>query len=254
MKFKRLVLAIVLMALLMPCQSFGYESPRSAEDGTPTAIPTKASVSMDRASICVGSKKGIYLSLDEYSKESICLFTGVTIKRTVYEFKRVQVETRRVKRLAVLTRCAKHVSEEYTDEKRSDGPMAAPLAVKAVICAASEIDTAPYSWDGGHENGFIPGGEEENGGPGYDCSGAVSYALHGGHFIDNATNSEGLETWGEPGKGRWITVYANAEHAWMVVAGIRFDTREPPSGETGPRWHSSGSSPEGFVARHPSGY
>jgi septal ring factor EnvC (AmiA/AmiB activator) len=126
-------------------------------------------------------------------------------------------------------------------ESEASAPASAPQAVKDVVSAANAIATTPYIWGGGH------GSFESSG---YDCSGAVSYALHGGSLLESPLDSTGLSTWGEPGPGRWITVYANAGHAWMVVAGISFDT----SGGAGPRWHDPwASSPEGFVARHPAG-
>jgi len=131
---------------------------------------------------------------------------------------------------------------ELITESEASAPASAPQAVKDVIAAANSIATTPYIWGGGH------GSFESSG---YDCSGAVSYALHGGGFLESPLDSTGLSTWGEPGPGHWITVYANAGHAWMVVAGIAFDT----SGGAGPRWHDPwASSPEGFVARHPAGY
>jgi peptidoglycan hydrolase CwlO-like protein len=127
-------------------------------------------------------------------------------------------------------------------ESEASAPASAPSAVQAVISAGNAIATTPYIWGGGH------GSFESSG---YDCSGAVSYALHGGGFLESPLDSTGLETWGEPGPGQWITVYANAEHAWMVVAGIAFDTVGGP----GPRWHNPWvDSPEGFIARHPAGY
>ena len=130
---------------------------------------------------------------------------------------------------------------ELISESEASAPASAPQAVKDVVAAANAIATTPYIWGGGH------GSFESSG---YDCSGAVSYALHGGGFLESPLDSTGLSTWGEPGPGRWITVYANAGHAWMVVAGIAFDT----SGGAGPRWHDPwASSPEGFVARHPAG-
>ena len=126
-------------------------------------------------------------------------------------------------------------------ESEASAPASAPQAVKDVVSAANAIATTPYIWGGGH------GSFESSG---YDCSGSVSYALHGGGLLESPLDSTGLSTWGEPGPGRWITVYANASHAWMVVAGISFDT----SGGAGPRWHDPwASSPEGFVARHPAG-
>jgi peptidoglycan hydrolase CwlO-like protein len=131
---------------------------------------------------------------------------------------------------------------EFISESQASVPSAAPAAIAAAIEAANSIATTPYIWGGGH------GSFEDSG---YDCSGSVSFALHGGGFLESPLDSTGLETWGEPGPGKWITVYANAEHAWMIIAGLAFDTVGGP----GPRWHSSPvDSPEGFVARHPPGY
>jgi peptidoglycan hydrolase CwlO-like protein len=130
----------------------------------------------------------------------------------------------------------------YISESEASAPASAPEAVKAAISAANSIATTPYIWGGGH------GSFESSG---YDCSGAVSFALHGGGLLESPLDSTGLETWGEPGAGKWITVYANAGHAWMIIAGLAFDTVGGP----GPRWHSAPvSSTEGFIARHPSGY
>ena len=133
-------------------------------------------------------------------------------------------------------------SANYISESQASVPSAAPPAVAAAIEAANSIAHLPYVWGGGH------GSFESSG---YDCSGAVSFALHGGGFLSSPLDSTGLSTWGEPGPGRWITVYANAGHAWVIIAGLAFDT----SGGVGPRWHPSPvSSTEGFIARHPPGY
>jgi septal ring factor EnvC (AmiA/AmiB activator) len=130
---------------------------------------------------------------------------------------------------------------ELISESEASAPASAPQAVKDAIAAANAIADLPYVWGGGH------GSFESSG---YDCSGSVSYALHGGGLLESPLDSTGLETWGEPGPGRWITVYANSGHAWMVIAGIAFDT----SGGAGPRWHDPWvNSPEGFIARHPAG-
>lgn len=120
-------------------------------------------------------------------------------------------------------------------------PAGAPLVVKAVIEAANEINDTPYVWGGGHGS-FTSSG--------YDCSGAVSYALHGGGLLSSPLDSGGLTGWGSPGPGSWITVYANYGHVYMYVAGLRWDT----SGGAGPRWHSDARSNSGFTARHPSGF
>jgi peptidoglycan hydrolase CwlO-like protein len=133
-------------------------------------------------------------------------------------------------------------SAQYISESQASVPSAAPPAVQAAIEAANSIATTPYVWGGGH------GSFESSG---YDCSGAVSFALHGGGFLESPLDSTGLETWGDPGAGKWITVYANSGHAWMIIAGLAFDTVGGP----GPRWHSSPvDSTEGFIARHPPGY
>ena len=109
--------------------------------------------------------------------------------------------------------------------RRSGATAGAPPVVKRVIAAADEIDGTPYIWGGGHAS--FPA-------KGYDCSGAVSYALHGAGLLDYTQVSGQLAHYGEPGPGRWITIYANAEHVFMVVAGLRFDTRNDPEGRQRP--------------------
>jgi cell wall-associated NlpC family hydrolase len=123
-------------------------------------------------------------------------------------------------------------------------PPSAPTAVKQVIAAANQIDGRPYVWGGGHVSWFTRG---------YDCSGAVGYALHGAGLLDVTMVSGQLAYWGEAGVGRWITVYANSHHVFMVVAGLRFDTRDDLTGVSGPRWHMASADPQHFVARHPAG-
>jgi hypothetical protein len=121
-------------------------------------------------------------------------------------------------------------------------PSKAPYKVKRVIWAANEIRHKPYKWGGGH------GSWKDSG---YDCSGAVSYALHGGGLLDYALDSRGFMRWGDSGAGRWITVYASDGHAYMVVAGMRFDTSG--AGEHGPRWRPEPPWERHFKARHPAG-
>ncbi|HET6996961.1 MAG TPA: hypothetical protein VFI03_00095 [Solirubrobacterales bacterium] len=116
--------------------------------------------------------------------------------------------------------------------------------MKQVIAAANQINDRPYIWGGGHASWLARG---------YDCSGAVGYALHGADLLDVTMVSGQLAYWGEAGAGRWITVYANQQHVFMVVGGLRFDTRSNPPGLTGPRWHRASVDPSHFVARHPLG-
>ena len=123
-------------------------------------------------------------------------------------------------------------------------PASAPAAVKNAIAAANQINETPYVWGGGHGS-FTSSG--------YDCSGAVSFALNGAGLLSSPLDSTGLETWGVAGAGRWITVYANSGHAWAVIAGLRWDTSGDAPGVSGPRWHTDIASSAGFIARHPDG-
>jgi hypothetical protein len=126
-------------------------------------------------------------------------------------------------------------------------PKSAPKRVKKVIYAANRIVDKPYRYGGGH------GSFEDSG---YDCSGAVSYALHGGRFVKAPKDSSDYMSWGLAGKGKWITVYTNPGHAYMVVAGLRFDTgyrdsygqKHGAKPGTGPRWGKPRPS-DGFKSR-----
>jgi peptidoglycan hydrolase-like protein with peptidoglycan-binding domain len=121
-------------------------------------------------------------------------------------------------------------------------PPSAPQAVKDIIAAGNEIATKPYKYGGGH------GRWKDSG---YDCSGSMSYALHGAGLLDEALDSSGFMSWGKAGKGRWVTTYAHGGHSYMMVAGLRFDT----SGlsQDGSRWHDTKRSADGYTVRHPAG-
>ena len=123
-------------------------------------------------------------------------------------------------------------------------PDSAPARVKRVIKYANRIRKKPYVYGGGHAS-FNSSG--------YDCSGAVSYTLRGGKFLSSPLASTGFMSWGKRGKGKWITIYSNPGHAYVVIAGLRFDTSNT-SGD-GPRWSKSlVSTPGRFTARHPGRY
>jgi hypothetical protein len=144
-------------------------------------------------------------------------------------------------------------SSSYKKATVKDGkaiaPSNAPQTVKDVIKAANRIVTKPYRYGGGH-------GKWED--SAYDCSGSVSYALHGGGLLDSPMPSSGFMHWAKGGTGKWITVYANSGHAFMVVAGLRFDTgyrddwgrEHGAKSGSGPRWGKPRPT-SGFVARHP---
>ncbi len=122
-------------------------------------------------------------------------------------------------------------------------PLGAPAAVAQIIAGGNAIARFPYIWGGGHGT-FVDSG--------YDCSGSVSYALAAAGLLDTTLVSGQFAKWGEPGPGRWVTIYANDGHVFMYVAGLRFDT----SGRNGPlgtRWQTAPRSLAGFEVRHPPG-
>jgi cell wall-associated NlpC family hydrolase len=121
-------------------------------------------------------------------------------------------------------------------------PLEAPEAVKQIIEAGNGIARTPYIWGGGH-------GKWQD--TGYDCSGSVSFALAAAGLLSAPLASGPLMSWGEPGKGKWVTIYANSGHVFLEVAGIRFDTSAQRV--TGSRWINEMRSTAGFVARHPAG-
>src|SRR4051812_20302393 len=130
-----------------------------------------------------------------------------------------------------------------SDGRTAIAPDSAPQEVKDVIAAANEITTKPYKYGGGH------GSWDDSG---YDCSGSVSYALHGGGLLSKPLDSTGFESWGQAGRGQWITVFANSGHAYAMIAGLRFDTSG--AGEEGPRWRPEARSSSGYTIRHPAGF
>jgi hypothetical protein len=121
-------------------------------------------------------------------------------------------------------------------------PSSAPPAVKLAIAAGNQLQVFPYRFGGGHASFKDTA---------YDCSGTVSYMLHGAGLLASPLDSTSFMSWGLPGPGRWITIYANAGHAYAVVAGLRLDTSGTPSG---PRWRALPRSGAGFTVRHPAGF
>jgi hypothetical protein len=130
-------------------------------------------------------------------------------------------------------------------------PANAPPVVQQVVAAANHIINTSYCYAGGHGSWRSRC---------YDCSGSVSYALHGGGLLASPEDSTGFESYGDPGPGHWITIYANSGHAFLVVAGRGFDTANYsgpniPAG-SGPRWRSNPNADTyggGWVVRHPPG-
>jgi cell wall-associated NlpC family hydrolase len=126
-------------------------------------------------------------------------------------------------------------------------PPAAPGRVAAIINAANSVARKPYVYGGGHgrlaDETFVD--------TAYDCSGSVSFALAAAGLVDSPLDSSALARFGKPGPGRWVTIYANAGHAFMTVAGLRFDTSGRDAG--GSRWQADPRTVAGFTVRHPAG-
>ena len=122
-------------------------------------------------------------------------------------------------------------------------PAGAPDAVKRAIWAGNRLQGKPYVWGGGHGTWKSRG---------YDCSGTVSYVLHAAGLLNTPLVSGAFARWGDKGKGRWISIYANSGHAYVFLAGLRLDTRG--SGGSGPRWRLEPRSSRGFRVRHPHGF
>lgn len=124
-------------------------------------------------------------------------------------------------------------------------PSRAPQSVKNAIWAANSLRRKPYVWGGGHASFYDRG---------YDCSGTVSFALHGAGALHSPLPSSELMRYGERGRGRWITIYSRPGHTFAVIAGLRLDTTDlGRGGDVGPRWYAYGRDTGGYVARHPAG-
>ncbi|HWC27253.1 MAG TPA: hypothetical protein VG474_11770, partial [Solirubrobacteraceae bacterium] len=119
-------------------------------------------------------------------------------------------------------------------------PIEAPEEVRRIIEAGNQIARSPYLWGGGHGKWLDKG---------YDCSGSVSFALAAAGLLGGPLDSGRLMRWGAPGKGKWVTIYTNPGHVFLVVAGVRFDTTGRRS--TGSRWQAGMRGTGGYVARHP---
>ena len=122
-------------------------------------------------------------------------------------------------------------------------PKSAPDAVKSAIQAGNRLQNKPYKWGGGHANLNDWG---------YDCSGTVSYVLRSAGLLGGTAESRDYFGYGEPGPGKWITIYARRGHVFMTVAGLRLDTGGP-GGRSGPRWKPQERRADGNVMRHPPG-
>jgi peptidoglycan hydrolase-like protein with peptidoglycan-binding domain len=182
---------------------------------------------------------------------------GPATRRSVMRFERHEERTvngraSRAEQRMVRSRATAAAPEEteapptekayLTSSGMAVAPASAPDEVKEIIEAGNEIATKPYKYGGGHARWNDTG---------YDCSGSVSYVLHAAGLLSRALDSTEFMSWGKRGRGTWVTIRTNPSHAYLIVAGLRFDTSA--RSRTGNRWSEQMRSASGYVARHPSG-
>ena len=137
------------------------------------------------------------------------------------------------------------VPSAHMDGSKAVAPKSAPDVVKDMIRAGNKIRHKKYKWGGGHGDWTDKG---------YDCSGAVSFVLHKAGILDYPLDSGGFMKWGSKRRGRWVSIFANKEHVYMVIAGLRWDTSYITDGDkSGPGWSTYMRESKGFTARHPQG-
>jgi cell wall-associated NlpC family hydrolase len=175
---------------------------------------------------------------------------GPATRRSVMRFERAEQRSvngraSRAEQRMVRARASAAAPTEkgyLTSDGLAVAPDSAPDEVKAIIEAGNAIATKPYKYGGGHTRWNDTG---------YDCSGSVSYVLHAAGLLSRARDSTEFMSWGERGRGTWVTVRTNPSHAYLIVAGLRFDTSA--RSRTGNRWSEQMRSASGYVARHPEG-
>ena len=194
--------------------------------------PVSGSADASRPQVVVAVPPGAASESDQQPRSHSRAPSDAEIKRDLEQFKGYLA--------TIPPTTGKHAAVISTGEAAA--PFDAPQTVIDVVQAANQIALTPYKWGGGH------GAWRDKG---YDCSGSVSFALAAAGLLDRPLDSTSFESYGAPGPGRWITIYANATHAFMTVAGLRFDTGGLSHGT---RWVPTMRSTAGFVARHPSGF
>jgi cell wall-associated NlpC family hydrolase len=218
------------------------------KSATAAATPQRVAAAVPNAGAAQDQLPG---PLKSHPKVAVALPPGETPPDTASSSGAAPVAQSDAEVRAELTQFRKHLSTFSAargpiPQVRSDGtavaPLQAPNVIASVIAAGNAIATTPYKWGGGH------GAWKDSG---YDCSGSVSFALAGAGLMSSPLTSGGFMHWGDAGPGRWISIYANSGHVFMVVAGLRFDTVGAAGGT---RWQSAkGESYGNFVVRHPPG-
>ena len=235
--------AVAVLSLTASADAFGagYAS-RTLEVGSHGSDVRALQRYLDRA----GYDTAVDGAFGSATRRSVLAFESAEDRRANGRASRA--EQRLVRSRASASQSEPEAEQRATEKAylNSDGlavaPSSAPDEVKAAIEAGNEIATKPYRYGGGHARWDDSG---------YDCSGSISYVLHAAGLLNRALDSTGFMSWGEPGRGAWITVRANAGHAYLIVAGLRFDTSVRK--RTGNRWSEQMRSARGFRGRHPEG-
>jgi peptidoglycan hydrolase-like protein with peptidoglycan-binding domain len=190
--------------------------------------------------------KGTYRALRRFEKRANLPVDGVVGAEDVAKLRQVLgaggFQLKAVQPPAISATVPPTGQATVNPDGTATAPPDAPPVVQAIIAAGNAIATKPYRYGGGHGNCDDTG---------YDCSGSVSYALHGAGLLDVSRDSTGFESFGDEGPGQWVTIYANSGHAYMVVAGLRFDTSG--RSKAGTRWQAEQRSGSGYMVRHPTG-
>jgi hypothetical protein len=234
---------VALTALTLALVGCGSQSGRAGSDGTASSATSDAPLPQAHPQV-VQPVAGASAKIDPASAPATA---GVSVDAGAAPSslpKPLSVTDIR-KQLAQSGMTASTTQATLAPDGLAVAPIGAPAAVQAVIAAGNQIARLPYRYGGGHMT------YEDTA---YDCSGSISYVFAAAHLLDHTVVSGDLENWGDPGPGKWITVFANAGHTFMYVAGLRFDT--VALAETGSRWSDrSADEPDlkTFSVRHPPG-
>jgi cell wall-associated NlpC family hydrolase len=240
---RRVLIAGVAIAVLVLAAAVTATALPGAHHGAPTAAVAPAAAGSGPAPRLqsphpqvVEPEAGVAVGDQAASSPSSSANTGRP------DDEEIRRELRQLKSLAANADLPVGAVGRVLADGRAVAPQDAPQIVRDVIRAGNVIAKTPYLWGGGHGSWSSIG---------YDCSGSVSFALAGAGLLDSPLTSGGLAQWGAAGPGRWITIYANGGHVFMVVAGLRFDTGAIRG--SGTRWQATARSTSGFAARHPEG-
>lgn len=252
--FGVLACAALLIAIANP---FGGDTPAAASDESATTMTFDGEDFSGGESQAPPPASGKVQTEEVASKDSEAEYASVEPENAKQHRLAEMPAASTTTKPAAGSASAKQIAKMLKDAKRAgtadkvqlldDGtavaPLGAPDEVQSIVAAANAIAKFPYIWGGGHGS-FVARG--------YDCSGSLNYAFKAAGLINSTMVSGEYAKWGEPGPGKWVTIYANGGHVFMIVGGVRYDTsfRDGPRGS---RWQTAKRSLAGFEVRHPTG-